>query len=298
MTDLYPQGIRVGGSALPDGVLMLTPMAAAIAREKPDGGFSVTSFALPERKPHPVEKVPFLRILPKLIGQMGLVVRGWKPGKGRKPPVWLIGALVVLSVASLGLNVVMAGLSPFWHATGSSVLQLGLFFALIGATRAFPRVGRIWRFHGGEHQAIAAYEAGMDLTPDNASTRSLYHPRCGTNLATLSIVLMVPGMIAGSLITGFLGYLVTIAVPLPSLCVAFEIVMLGQTRIPSVLWPGLAFQRLTVARPGERESEAGILALKAALVEHVKVQAERDAASQGVVIPARAVAQIGAHAAE
>jgi len=298
MTEMYPQGIRVGGSALPDGVLMLTPMAVAIAREKPDGGFHVTSFALPERKPHPVEKIPFLRILPKLIGQMGLVVRGWKPGKGKKPPIWLLGAIVVLSVASLGLNVVMAGLPTFWHAAGSSLLQLGLFFVLIGATRAFPRVGRIWRFHGGEHQAIAAYEAGMELTPQNASTRSLYHPRCGTNLATLSIVLMVPGMIVGSLITGFLGYLVTIGIPLPSLCVAFEIVMLGQTRIPLVLWPGMAFQRLTVARPDVRESEAGILALQAALIEHVKVQAERDAHRQPAVTPARVVAQMGAHPAE
>src|SRR5437588_151739 len=115
------QGVRVGGSALPDGVMMLTPLAAAIARESAGGGFTV-----------------------------------------------------------------------------------------VATTRAVPKFGRIWRFHGGEHQAIAAYEAGLDLTLENVTTRSLYHPRCGTNLAMLALLFMIPGMVVGSVISGFLGYLVTV----------------------------------------------------------------------------------------
>jgi uncharacterized protein YqhQ len=159
----------------------------------------------------------------------------------------------------------------------SSLLQLGLFVGLIAVTRTVPKLGRIWRFHGGEHQAIAAYEAGLDLTVDNAGGRSLYHPRCGTNLATLAMLLMVPGMVAGSVISGVAGYLVTLLVPLAAMCIAFEMVMLGQTRVKAVLWPGLAFQRLTVAQPGAQESTAGILALQAALTEHVKTEALRAA---------------------
>jgi uncharacterized protein YqhQ len=198
-------------------------------------------------------------------------------------PLPLLAAIVVIGVASTGLNGVFAWLPPFWHAVGSSVLQLALFFGLIAFTRALPRMGRIWRFHGGEHQAIAAYEAGMDLTVENATTRSLYHPRCGTNLATLSMVLMVPGMVAGSLISGLLGYLITVAVPLAALCIAFEIVMLGQNRLRAVLWPGLAFQRLTVATPGYVESLAGLTALQAVLKEHVAVQAAREKAKASAV---------------
>ncbi|HEX6510618.1 MAG TPA: DUF1385 domain-containing protein, partial [Chloroflexota bacterium] len=269
---------RVGGSALPDGVMMLTPLAVAIARAQSDGGFHVESFALPERKPSPMDKVPFVRILPKLIGQMALVVKGWKPGQG-KVPIPVLAAAVGIGIISTGINMGLTHLSTVWHAVASSLLQLILFLALIAVTRLFPRFGRIWRFHGGEHQAIAAYEAGMDLTVENARTRTLYHPRCGTNLAMLAMLLMVPGMVFGSLLSGWIGYVVTVAVPLPSLCVAFEIVMLGQKRLKAVLWPGLAFQRLTVARPGPVESLAGVTALNAVLEEHGRVEAARSGKS-------------------
>jgi uncharacterized protein YqhQ len=153
-----------------------------------------------------------------------------------------------------------------------------LFFGIIGVTRLVPQIGRIWRFHGGEHQAIAAYEAGLDLTVENTQSQKLYHPRCGTNLATLAIILMVPGMVVGSLLTGVLGYFVTLLVPVFALCIAFEMMMLGQKRVRAVLWPGLAFQRLTVAMPGVTESKAGIMALQAALAEHVRIESLRSTA--------------------
>lgn len=299
MTHSLPQGIRVGGSALPDGVMMLTPLAAAIAREQADGTFSVQAFPLPERKPHPLEKLPFVRILPKLVGQMALVVKGWKPGQGKRIPLPLLVGVGVIGVVSGLLNMALANAPTLWHAVGSSLLQLALFFSIIAVTRAVPQLGRIWRFHGGEHQAIAAYEAGVELTVENARTRTLYHPRCGTNLATLAMVLMVPGMVVGSLLSGIVGYLVTVAVPLPALCVAFEIVMLGQTRMRAVLWPGLMLQRLTVAQPGRVESLAGITALEAALAEHARVAAAREASQ--VALPAGtavAVTQASAHPAE
>jgi uncharacterized protein YqhQ len=129
---------------------------------------------------------------------------------------------------------------------------------------------------------------------ENARTRSLYHPRCGTNLASLSLLIMIPGMVVGSMISGPLGYSITLLVPVPALCVAFEIVMLGQKRIRMLLWPGMALQRLTVAHPGIHESRAGILALQAALAEHEKIEALR----QGTVEEEMAATQLGARSAE
>src|SRR5436305_5147192 len=158
MTQALPVGIRVGGSALPDGVMMLTPLAAAIAREGADGSLSIESFPLPQRKQHSHEKLPFVRIFPKLIGQMALVVRGWKPSRGKRIPLPLLGAVVIIGLLSSLANGVFTTLPSVWHAVGSSLLQVGLFFSIILVTRAIPRFGRIWRFHGGEHQAIAAYE--------------------------------------------------------------------------------------------------------------------------------------------
>src|SRR5919202_2714126 len=132
MAQSYPQGIRVGGSALPDGVMMLTPLAVAIAREDTHGSFQVESFPLPERKPHPLERLPFVRILPKLFAQMSLVVRGWKPGRGKRISLPMVGVVVTIALLSSLLNLVFAGLPTVWHAAGSSLLQLLLFFVLIG----------------------------------------------------------------------------------------------------------------------------------------------------------------------
>jgi uncharacterized protein YqhQ len=274
MSHRFSPNIRVGGSALPDGVMMLTPLAVAYARVAP-GGFTVEASALPQRTPHRIEQIPFLRILPKLISQMAFVVKGWRPRRGARVPIPLIAVALGVGIASTGINLGLVRLPLFWHALLSSILQLALFFTFIGVTRLFRQFGRIWRFHGGEHQAIAAYEAGLDLTVENTATRSLYHPRCGTNLASLSLLLMIPSMVAGSMISGVLGYAITLAIPLPALCVAFEIVMLGQKRLRMVLWPGFLLQRLTVAKPGVLESQAGIFALEAALAEHEKIEARR-----------------------
>jgi hypothetical protein len=187
--------------------MMLTPLAVAYAREAPGGGFTVEADTLPRRIPHRIEKIPFLRILPKLFSQMSLVVRGWRRRRGAGIPIPLIAVAIAVGVVSTGINLSLTHMPVLWHAVSSSILQLALFFAFIATTRLFPQLGRIWRFHGGEHQAIAAYEAEMDLTVANARTRSLYH------------------------------------------------------------------QRLTVATPGDRESQAGILALEAALAQHEKIEA-------------------------
>ena len=114
------QGIKVGGSALPDGVMMLTPLAVAIARQTEGGEFVVDSFPLPERRQHRLEKVPFIRIIPKLVGQMSLVIRGWKPRKG-KLPMPIIAAALLLGVISTGINAALSQLPTVWHAVSSSI---------------------------------------------------------------------------------------------------------------------------------------------------------------------------------
>ena len=43
-----------------------------------------------------------------------------------------------------------------------------------------PSLRRVFQYHAAEHKAINAYEAGEELTPENAQRYSLIHPRCGT----------------------------------------------------------------------------------------------------------------------
>ena len=54
-----------------------------------------------------------------------------------------------------------------------------------------PSLQRVFEYHAAEHKAINAYEAGDELTPENAQRYSLIHPRCGT---TFLLWVMVVGV--------------------------------------------------------------------------------------------------------
>ena len=43
-----------------------------------------------------------------------------------------------------------------------------------------PDLRRVFQYHGAEHKAINALEAGDELTPERVQRHSLIHPRCGT----------------------------------------------------------------------------------------------------------------------
>ncbi len=63
-------------------------------------------------------------------------------------------------------------------------------------------IRRVFEYHGAEHKAIAAYEAGVELTVENARPYSRIHPRCGTSflltVVAISIFLfsLIPGVLA------------------------------------------------------------------------------------------------------
>lgn len=60
--------------------------------------------------------------------------------------------------------------------------EILLFFSLM---RMLPLTG----YHGAEHQVVHAIERGEDLVPEAVSRMPLEHPRCGTNLAALVLLL-------------------------------------------------------------------------------------------------------------
>jgi len=64
------------------------------------------------------------------------------------------------------------------------VAQLVFFFLLM---RLFPLSGT----HGAEHQVVHAIEAGEELTPETVYAHTTVHPRCGTNLAAMMLILGV-----------------------------------------------------------------------------------------------------------
>ena len=85
----------------------------------------------------------------------------------------------------------------------NAILQvLGLPCALQTLRQGLGKT--VWRFHGAEHKAVNAYEAGADpIDIEAVATYSRIHDRCGTNLiAIMFVVLMLGYLLLGGLAAG------------------------------------------------------------------------------------------------
>ena len=133
-------------------------------------------------------------------------------------------------------------------------------------------------YHGAEHKTIACFEAGEELTPENAMKHRRFHPRCGTSFMFLMIGI---GILVGMLVRFILPemeneklYSLTVALIklalLPiTMGVGYEILMIAGkhdnflTRAISA--PGLWVQRITTKEPTLDMLEVAIVSTKCAL---------------------------------
>jgi uncharacterized protein YqhQ len=136
-----------------------------------------------------------------------------------------------------------------------------------------PEIKRTFMYHGAEHKSIACYEAGEELTPENAMKQKRFHPRCGTSFMFLMILI---GIVAGICIRlaipnveTWLYTLIRLAI-LPILMgLGYEIILLAGkhdnwfTRAISA--PGLWVQRITTKEPTLDMLEVAIVSIKGAL---------------------------------
>ena len=263
--------VRIGGQALADGVLMRTSRAWAVARD--DG--SVQVGALPARR---TSDIPVLRFLVGLIGGLRLaVVRGMLGrGAGREVAagarrrngrfLWALLAVEVVGVA--GSFVVDGRSLPWWGALAATLVPWTAAFAVLRV--ASP--SSLWRHHGAEHKAVAAYEADIAMDDvDAVLACPRVHDRCGTNLVFLAMVggLALAGLPALFQVPAFLLLMATTA----------EVVTkaAGRPRSPVsrlVLVGGRALQRhVTTAEPTAAEQRVGCRALAACLAEHERLVA-------------------------
>ncbi len=68
------------------------------------------------------------------------------------------------------------------------LLILVLYMALVGR---IPEIKRTFMYHGAEHKTINAFEAGLELTPENVEKMTTVHPRCGTSFILTLVLISV-----------------------------------------------------------------------------------------------------------
>jgi uncharacterized protein YqhQ len=76
--------------------------------------------------------------------------------------------LFFLTPAAVGyLGERFLGLSSWWSNFAEGFIRLGIVVLYIWAIGRMPDIRRVFQYHGAEHKTINAFEAGVELTPEN-----------------------------------------------------------------------------------------------------------------------------------
>ena len=183
-------------------------------------------------------------------------------------PIWITAGINLL------LGVFGAQAMPNWlSAIIEGLMKMAIFLGYLSAVSLMPDIKRTFMYHGAEHKSIACFEAGEELTPENAAKHTRFHPRCGTSFMFFMILL---GIFAGLIIKTLLPGLPTIVYTLVRLLIlpilmgiGFEFIRFAGkhpswfTRMLSA--PGLWVQRITTKEPTIDMLEVAITSLKCAL---------------------------------
>ncbi len=187
-------------------------------------------------------------------------------------PTWITNGIKWLWGSAFALG----DIHPSILAVIEGVVKVGIFILYLVLVALMPDIKRTFMYHGAEHKSIACFEAGEELTPQNAAKHTRFHPRCGTSFMFLMILL---GIFAGMFVRNILPRdthaiiiaLVRLALLPLIMGVGYEILMIAGkhdnifTRIISA--PGLWVQRITTKEPSEDMLEVAIISIKCALRE-------------------------------
>jgi uncharacterized protein YqhQ len=283
--------LAFGGQALIEGVMMRSKKNMVMCVRKPNKEIVTAVEQLnPLADKYKVLGLPFLRGIIMLfesfyMGMKSLMfsantaledVEG--EGEGKEESVTFgYGMLAIIGVGVVGIVAVFF-LLPFFLASwlqlsgivfniAEALIRLGMFVAYLGAIAQWGEFKRVLRYHGAEHKAINAYEAGVPMDVEHVRKHSRLHPRCGTSF--LFIVLII-SIVLFTLMPDY-GYAWRIAyriLLIPVIAgISYELLRLSgkyRTNIVSrvLTAPGLAFQLLTTKEPSDDMLEVSIAAVK------------------------------------
>lgn len=291
-----------------EGVMMKGPKEIATAVRKPDGEIIIDKRAVGSlvTKYH-LNKIPIVRgvfaFFDSLISSMRALmfsadfidVEGEDEEKESKFEAWLSAKLgdkmkdaviyfsvFVAVIFSVGIFMLLPYLfarflgifidSGVIKTLIEGVFKVCLFLGYIILVSQMEDIKRVFQYHGAEHKTIFCYEAGLELTPENAAKMQRLHPRCGTSFLVFTMIISI---ILFSLVSKYSWGNPLIGVGLRILLlpivagVSYEIIRwAGKSMNPVVCLlskPGLWLQRITTREPDLAQLEVAIAAMKSVL---------------------------------
>ena len=150
------------------------------------------------------------------------------------------------------------------------LIRMTFFLTMIFSFSLLRDIRRVFEYHGAEHKVVYTWEAGEELSVDNARRKRRQHPRCGTSF--LMIVMLV-SIVAFSVVrfdSLFLNFLVRVSLIPVIAGVSYEIIRASarssaQWFFSFITKPGLWLQNITTKEPDDEQLEVAIFALKESL---------------------------------
>jgi uncharacterized protein YqhQ len=284
----------VGGQAVLEGVMMRSPGNWAVAVRTPAGAIAQVTRSIDSAMAHHwYFRLPIVRGVMALgeslaIGFRALAISAnyaaqEEGDEGTEVETELSrGALIFAFVIAIGFAIALFKVTPGlitealpiksggWFVIVEGLIRVSIFVAYLGLISLLPDLRRVFQYHGAEHKAINAYEAGEELEPEIVQRYSLIHPRCGTAFLLWVMVLAV-------FVFAFFGrpawywLIATRILLLPVIAgLAYEVIRFAgkhQNRVVmTILAPGLWLQRLTTREPSLEQLEVSIRALREVLL--------------------------------
>jgi uncharacterized protein YqhQ len=283
----------IGGQAVLEGVMMRGPSNWSVAVRTPQGEIEQVSNSINSvMNRHRFFRLPVIRGVIALgeslaIGFRALAISAnyaaqEESDDGEVKTELSRGQLLFAFAIAIGFAIALFKVTPAlitnWlpiETTGvfvvvEGVIRVSIFILYIVLISFLPDLRRVFQYHGAEHKAINAYEAGEELEPERVQRFSLIHPRCGT-----AFLLWV--MVIAIFVFAFLGQpvwywlIASRILLLPVIAgIAYELIRFagkhsGNKILMTLLAPGLWLQRLTTREPTLDQLEVSIRALREVL---------------------------------
>ena len=294
----------IGGSAVMEGVMMRGPKKIATAVRKPDGEIALDIREVSQLvTKYRVNKIPIVRGVFSFFDSMICSIRSlmwsaeffevegeesteskfdkWLENKfGDKiKDIVIYFSLFVSLVFSIGLffilpNLVTGFAGKFIESNAlktliEGIIRIGIFLGYVLLVSQMEDIKRVFQYHGAEHKTIFCYEAGLELTPENARSMPRLHPRCGTSFL---VFVMIISIIMFSFISWDnmwirLGLRLLLLPVIAGL--SYEVIRwAGKSKskiVCAISRPGMWLQKITTREPDDSQLEVAIKSMQAVL---------------------------------
>jgi len=263
--------LAFGGQAVIEGVMIRSKKHMVICVRQPnDEILTKTEEIKSVFERYRALRLPFLRGIVALFETLYLGIKGiyfsanvsLEEEEKLGPKEVVLAVVVALALAIFLFSIIPFFLTTFLNFKGivfnvvEGVIRLMILLLYLASVSLVGEFRRVFQYHGAEHMAINAYEAGVELNVTNAKKYSRFHPRCGTSfLLIVTLISILLFSIMPNL--GFIARLAYRILLIPVIgAISYEILKLSgrykNSRIMRVLvTPGLGLQYLTTRKPDE-----------------------------------------------